>query len=249
MKRAASLVVCAVVSTLFLAESARAMAFLVSVDTSGLAGDAVMAFDFANADSAASHRLDVYDFTTDGSLFVSATPALENCPAQLFPFSVDACKDPADTDVTGTFGSGAGIVSISDAGSSDLATISYYQRITLGSSITFKFEMTGDPSTDGATPDGFAFWLLNPGDPQNAESNPGGDLLGPGPLILYTFGAQCDTSSSADGETAPRTAACAPIEVAAVPEPEPLALLAAALLALVIGGSPATALRRRNPFR
>jgi hypothetical protein len=235
LKSAGTLVACAVVSALVFVGSARATAFHVLVDTSGLTGDAVMAFDFANADSAASHRLDIYEFTTDGSLFLSATSDPANCPAPVFPFSVDACKDPADTDVTGTLGSGAGIVSISDAGSSGLATISYYQRITLGSSIGFKFEMAGDAtSPDSTTPDGFAFWLLNPGDPQNSDLNPGGDLLGPGPLILYTFGGACDTSFSAAAETAPGTAACTPIEIASVPEPRSLALVGAALLGLII---------------
>jgi hypothetical protein len=217
--------------------TAQATAFLVSVDTSGLSGDAVMAFDFANSDGAASHRLDIYEFSTDGTLFVSATPDPVNCPVPVFPFSVDACKDPADTDITGTLGN-PGIVSISDAGSSGIATITYYQRITLGSSIEFKFEMSGDAtSPDVTTPDGFAFWLLTPGVPGNPEENPGGELLGPGPLILYTLGQECDTSSSATAETAPRTAACAPIEVTSVPEPKSLALVAAALFAVVIAGS------------
>jgi len=231
LKNAGSLIVWAVVSALVVVGSARATAFQVLVDTSGLTGDAVMAFDFANADSAASHRLDIYDFATDGSLFLSATSDPANCPSPVFPFTVDACKDPADTDVTGTLGN-PGIVSISDAGSSGIATITYYQRIALGTSIEFKFEMTGDTtSPDVTTPDGFAFWLLTPG---VSEENPGGELLGPGPLILYTFGGACDTSFSAAAETAPRTAACTPVEIASVPEPKSLALVAVALFAVIV---------------
>jgi hypothetical protein len=236
LKSAASLVVWAVVSTLVVVGSARATAFHVLVDTSGLIGDAVMAFDFANADSAASHRLDIYDFATDGSLFLSATSDPANCPSPVFPFTVDACKDPADTDVAGTLGN-PGIVSISDAGSSGIATITYYQRIALGSSIEFKFEMAGDTTSDASAPDGFAFWLLTPGVSATPEENPGGELLGPGPLILYTFGGACDTSSSAAAETAPGTAACTPIEISGVPEPKSVALVAVALFAVIVVGT------------
>ena len=81
---------------------------------------------------------------------------------------------------------------------------------------------------------GFLFWLLTPGDPQSPDQNPGGDLLGPGPLIVYTLGGDCDTSSSADPVTAPRTASCTPAGDVGVPEPKSLALVAAALLALII---------------
>lgn len=213
------------VSTLLVFGTASGAAFQVVIDTSGLSGDAVMAFDFDNSDDASHHQLDISDFESDGALYVSATTDPANCPSSVFPFSVDACKDPADTDVTGTLGNGSGNISISDTGATGLL-ITYYQKIALGSAsdphIAFTFEMSGDAnSPDAPFPDGFTFWLLDPN-----SSSEFGDLLPgtSGPLILYTFDGDCDTSLS-EG-----IATCT--QVPSVPEPETFALALAALLAL-----------------
>jgi len=216
---------------------AGATVFEVRIDTSGVSGDAVMTFDFNNSDAGSDHQLVIRDFVSDGSLYVSATVDPANCPSPVFPFSADACKDPANSSVAGTLGQSPA-VTISDAGSSD-PTISYYQRIALpggsSSSISFRFEMSGDPTTGGASPDGFAFWLL--------DSDFGAPLLGPGPLVLYTFGETCDTASS-EG-----VATCTEVRVPSVPEPGPATLSVAALLALACTRWPASAFRRRSAVR
>jgi hypothetical protein len=227
---------------------AAATVFEVQIDTSGASGDAVMAFDFNNSDEPPAHRLDIWDFASDGLLFVSATADPADCPPSLFPFDVSACKDPPVGSVTGTLGQNPPLtVTISDAVSSGVPTISYYQKIALpGSSssyISFRFEMSGDPTTDGASPDGFAFWLLNPGDVQNPDGNPGGDLLLSGPLILYTFGGSCDTAVSAGAAT------CTEVRVPSVPEPAPVVLTIAALLALTCARWRAPAFHRRRAVR
>lgn len=227
---------------------AGATAFEVFVDASGVSGDAVVAFDFNNSDEPPTHRLDIWDFASDGSLYVSATADPGDCPPALFPLGVSACKDPAGSSVTGTLGQNPPLtVTISDAASSGTPTISYYQRIALpgtsSSYISFRFEMFGDPTTDGASPDGFAFWLLNPGDVQSPDGNPGGDLLLSGPLILYTFGGSCETAFS-EG-----TATCTEVRVPSVPEPAPVALAIAALLALTCARWRAPAFHRRRAMR
>ena len=224
---------------------AGAAVFEVVIDTSGVSGDAVMAFDFNDSDPGSEHQLVISDFASDGPLDVSATADPVDCPLPVFPFSGGACKDPAGSSVTGTLGWNPPIT-ISDAGSGS-ALITYFQRIGLtgasSSSISFRFEMSGDPTTAGASPDGFAFWLLNPGDVQNPDANPGGDLLVPGPLILYTFEGACDTEFS-EG-----TARCTEVRVPSVPEPTPLVLTVAALLALLGARRPVSASHRRRAVR
>ena len=215
---------------------AGAAVFEVRVDTSGVSGDAVMAFDFTNSDLAANHQLVIGEFA-GGSLSVSATDDPENCPTTgAFPFNVDACKDPADSSVTGTLGQVPAVpVDISDAGSAS-ALITYFQRIDLtgASSISFRFEMSGDPTTSGEAPDGFAFSLL--------DLDSGFPLVSPetGFLVLYTFGGTCDAIEGVR---------CTEVRVPSVPEPAPVTLAVAALLALTCARRAAAASRRRGATR
>ena len=217
---------------------AGAAAFEVRVDTSGVPGDAVMAFDFSDSDAGSDHQLHIWDFASDGKLDVLATNDPANCPPGVFPFSVDPCRDPANSNVTGSLGKNPPVM-ISDAPSPGITPITYYQKIDLSgaSHISFRFEMSGDPTSDGELPDGFAFWLLDPISDVGAP-------LGSGPLILYTFEGTCDTTFSEGVATCTRVGAGP-----SVPEPGSLVLTVAALLALVCARRPASTLHRRRAVR
>ena len=216
---------------------AGATVFEVVIDASGVSGDAVMAFDFTNSDSPANHQLDISNFASNGSLYVSASADPDDCPSPLFPFSVDACKEPAGSSVTGALGRNPPVtVTISDAGSGS-ALITYFQRIDLtgASSISFRFEMSGDPTTTGEAPDGFAFSLLD---------LDGFPIVSPDPsglLVLYSFGGECGASEG--------VATCAEVRVPSVPEPAPVTLAVAALLALTCARCAAAASHRRGATR
>jgi len=216
---------------------AGAAVFEVRVDTSGVSGDAVMAFDFTNSDLAANHQLVIGEFA-GGSLSVSATDDPENCPTTgAFPFNVDACKDPADSSVTGTLGQVPAVpVTISDAGSAS-ALITYFQRIDLtgASSISFRFEMFGVPTPGGVSGDGFAFSLLDLFGVPIVSNDPSGLL------VLYTFGRTCDAIDE--------VATCTEVRVPSVPEPAPVTLAVAALLALTCARCAAAASHRRGATR
>jgi len=214
---------------------AGAAAFEVRVDTSGVPGDAVMAFDFSDSDAGSYHQLHIWDFASDGKLDVLATNDPANCPPGVFPFSVDPCRDPANSSVTGSLGNNPPVM-ISDAPPPGITPITYFQRIDLSgaSSISFRFEMSGEPTTSGETPDGFAFSLL--------DLDSGFPLVSPetGFLVLYTFGGTCDAIEGVR---------CTEVRVPSVPEPTPVALTIAALVALMCARRPALAHRRRSAVR
>jgi len=222
---------------------AGATVFEVRIDTAaGSLGNAVMGFDFNDAD-ASFHQLHIWDFASDGKLDVLATNDPADCPLGVFPFSVDPCRDPANSNVAGSLGKNPPVM-ISDAPPPPTTPITYYQEIDLNGAkyISFRFEMSGDLTAVAASPDGFAFWLFNPGDVEDADGNPGGDLLLPGPLVLYSFDGACETTSF-DGVATTCT------EVPSVPEPAPVTLAVAALLALTCARWAAAASHRRGATR
>ena len=228
---------------LFRIGPAGAAVFEVRVDTSGVSGDAVMAFDFSNSDPGSEHQLVISNFASNGSLnLASGDPAA--CPTVdpidltvVFPLSVDPCKNPADSSVTGTLGQIPAVpVTISDAGSTS-ALITYFQGIDLtgATSISFRFEMSGDPTSSGEAPDGFAFSLLDLS---------GFPIVSPddsGLLVLYSFGGECGASEG--------VATCTEVRVPSVPEPAPVTLAVAALLALTCARCAAAASHRRGATR
>jgi hypothetical protein len=152
-----------------------------------------------------------------------------------FPLSIDPCKAPADGNVTGTLG-GSPPVTISDAEPAP-SLITYFQTIELtdASSISFRFEMSGQLSAPGLSPDGFLFSLLDPETGSPIVSSDESGLL-----VLYSFGGECLAKDV--------LVTCTEVR-ASVPEPTPLALTVAALLALLGARRPVSVLHRRRAVR
>lgn len=226
---------------------AAAFAFEVVIATSAIntsvSSDAVMAFDFTNSDRGLEHQLVISNFAPDGALDVPTTDNPADCPLLLFPFTVDACKDPLGSSVTGTLGRNPPVIILDELPPGwptpefPPSPISYLHKIDLSNAtfIRFRFEMSGD-LTDVTSADGFAFSLLDP------ES--GFPLVPPesetGLLVGYTFGGSCETEF-------PELATCT--GVPSVPEPAPVALTVVALLALLGARWRAPALQRRRAVR
>jgi hypothetical protein len=136
----------------------------ITVDTSSLFGTAAnLAFDFIDG-GPPSNSVTIFGFTSDGTLGDACiTHDLVTC-------------DPAPKLTDGT-----GIVTIDD---SVFSFTEYRQTITLGNSLSFRFDTTGNPADTeaGSSPDGFSFSLLD----QDAVFSlvPGVDAL-----FLYSIGA------------------------------------------------------------
>lgn len=120
-------------------------------------------------------------------------------------------------DVTGTL---PGPITIGDSGGFN----EYLQDITLGSSLSFRFDTTGNPADAASSPDGFSFLLLDP-DTGTSLISPTADPTGNDALFLY-----------ATGEADPLQIYTEVVQAAEVPsgapEPGALALAMAGLLGL-----------------
>lgn|ERR1043166_7173299 len=165
----------------------------VTVDTSSLSGSSAdLAFDLLDGGPPAN-SVTISSFASDGTL--GSTIALTG-------------------DVTGTL---PGPVTIGDGS----AFNEYFQDITLGNSLSFIFDTTGNPADIGAgsSADAFSFFLL--------DAQTGATLLGPDgfPLLLYSIGEveplQVFSESVQTSEVP-----------ASVPEPNTLALIFAGVLGL-----------------
>ena len=154
---------------LLLSTLAQATPFLVTIDTTSVAGtDAVMFLDLDHTGVTYAH-VQVSGFNTDGTLD---------------PMS--AAVDPAGADVTGTLPAD---VSISNFGFEGATPIAYFQNIALGNSISFTFDMDAG-SADPQNPDGFDLQLL--------DAITGAPLLSDsGIQFLFSLGQGCDASTDA----------------------------------------------------
>ena len=165
----------------------------ITVDTSLLAGtSADLAFDLTDGGPPAN-TVTISGFASNGTLVTASSSG----------------------DVTGVF---PGTVTIGDTGFFN----EYLQSITLGSSLTFSFDTTGNAAAAGSSPDGFALFFLDPttGLPLFTTSDP----TGANALFLYSIGEAIPLELySSDTVTVQATSNV-------VPEPGTYALVIAALL-------------------
>jgi len=158
-----------VAATVWFASAAQSTPFLVTIETSSVAGnEAVMFFDLNNT-GVMSAEVQISGFATDGTLLAGTDGV-----------------DPSGADVTGTL---PGDVSISNAGFAGTTPITYFQNIALATSISFTFDMVAG-SSDPLNPDGFDLTLL--------DAVTGAPLLSDlGVLFLFSVGQGCDATFSA----------------------------------------------------
>ena len=177
----------------------------ITVDTSSLFGTAAnLAFDFIDG-GPPSNSVTIFGFTSDGTLGDACiTHDLVTC-------------DPAPKLTDGT-----GIVTIDD---SVFSFTEYRQTVTLGNSLSFRFDTTGNPA-DTETPDGFSFFLLSPDTGLSLIAlDP---ILDPtGALFLYSIGV----SDPPQPQVFTQLVQASEVPTGA-PEPGALALAMAGLLGL-----------------
>jgi hypothetical protein len=215
-------------AALFLVVPAQGALFQVHVVTTGASGEAVMAFDLNNSDPTTNHQVTISGFATDGTLLVCPpVPPVPVPPVNctLPPFLISSPDSFPTGNVTGTLASDVVIIDAPvldvDYNPIDYNPITYYQNILLGSFISFRFEMLGDPPS-GSAPDGFSLTLMEPteGTPILAD-----DSL----LFLFSFGAEptCNTIEFS------QVTRCTEVPSGnGVPEPSALALALAGLLGI-----------------
>src|SRR5437763_15415084 len=123
----------ALIVTFVIAIQAQALPIQITIDTSLLAGVSTdLAFDLTNGGLPAN-TVTISGFASNGTLGAASSSG----------------------DVTGAL---PGVVTIGDTGFFN----EYLQNITLGSSLTFSFDTTGNPAAPGSFPDGFALFFLDP---------------------------------------------------------------------------------------
>jgi hypothetical protein len=190
------------------AGQAQASPIQITIDTSLLAGASVdLAFDLTDGGPPAN-TVAISGFASDGTLGAASSIG----------------------DVSGTF---PGVVTIGDSGGFN----EYLQRITLGSTLAFSFDTTGNPAAPGSSPDGFALFFLDPttGLPLFETSDP----TGAGALFLYSIGEVNPLALYSSDAVTVQAASNA------VPEPAIYALVIAALLAFAVQALLQNKLRRR----
>jgi hypothetical protein len=136
-----------VIAAVVLTPEATAGDYDVTIDTASLTGtDATLAFDFV-AGGTSNNTVAISDFATSGALTSSG---------------------PRSGSATGTL---PGTVSLSTSSFFN----EYLQGLTLGSTISFQFDITGQ-APSGGVPDTFSFYLLNSsgGSSLVATSDPAG---------------------------------------------------------------------------
>lgn len=118
-------------------QAANAVPIQVTVDTSGLSGTLVsLAFDLIDG-GPPSNSVTIYDFTSDGALGpASITHDFATVPAS-------DLTAPVTFDDSGVFFN------------------EYLQGITLGNSLSFRFDTTGNPPDPGSLADAFSLSILN----------------------------------------------------------------------------------------
>lgn len=126
---------------LFLAAGgARATPITITVDTSGITGDATLIFDLIDGATPPANSVSIYDFSTNGTLGVASPVGA----------------------VTGTLpGTLLNPLIIGDAEFFN----EYAQGITLGTFITFTFDTTGLAALGSDAADGFSASLVTQSDP------------------------------------------------------------------------------------
>lgn len=168
-----------VATTLLFVGAAHGTAFLVTIDTSSVAGnEAVMFFDLNNTGVTPAEVL-ITGFATDGTLLAGTDGV-----------------DPPGASVTGML---PGNVSISNAGFAGTTPITYFQNIALATAISFTFDMVAG-SSDPLNPDGFDLTLL--------DAFTGAPLLSDsGILFLFSVGQGCDATTFSAAVTCDAAAA------------------------------------------
>lgn len=192
----------ALLAALLVSGQASAAPIQITVDTTSLAGvSAQLAFDLIDGGPPANSVM-ISDFASDGLLDTAS--------------STD--------DVTGDFSTPPGIVALSDTSFFS----EYLQGITLGTSLTFIFDTSGNPADPGSAPDGFSFFILNASGTASLVST--SDPTGADALFLFNIG-ETDPLVVFNSDAVTVSAVAV---VNGVPEPAPLALLMTGLLALCV---------------
>ena len=124
----------------------------------------------------------------------------------------------------------------------DTAFSEYLDNANLGTLLSFVLNITGNAPEQGAFPDAFALFLVDPIDP--TTTFPTSDPTGANALFQYTIGNDNQPELFCP-VTVPGCITVTPV-VVAVPEPAAIALVLAALLALTAARSRA---RKSSPTR